>query len=504
MRMQRKIFYSYLLIFTVVFLSATWLYFSHFSQTLYDSEIQQISQINRYIEQDIGKLQALHRSLVAVLGSDGDVASAYDQVNWVSFMGRKFVQQAMEETFQRHPYLRELNMLKDGKPYIHGVSAISSPSPPGSLVAETAYLNVDTGSLEFKTDLIAMIRDHLANNRVDPKTRILFQTQKGGWVVSRDRIEATDLWPTGGVPRRIQFEGEDYLVSEPASSTNWEIRSLKPQTAIKTARQQLLYKTLIAYAVSAMMIFVIARFLSSHLINPVHRLEQAALSFMGGNYDPIEINREDEITPAIVAFNTMGLRIQNFTEDLRNVVSERTRELEIANKELERINETDGLTKAKNRNFLNRQIPHLVKLANRNKVSMGLALLDIDHFKSINDQHGHVIGDQCLVAFVEKLHQVFRRDNDWVVRYGGEEFCLICFSIDAPEFARQIEAFRSEIEAMEVPIGEAQHLRFTVSGGYHFFEIAPDQWSAPLIHQTDELLYEAKQMGRNRIVGAKG
>ena len=177
------------------------------------------------------------------------------------------------------------------------------------------------------------------------------------------------------------------------------------------------------------------------------------------------------------------------------------RKLDKANAELMRLNETDTLTKMKNRNFLSYKLPELIKLANRNHLSLGIAMLDIDHFKRLNDTFGHAVGDKCLTAFADKVHEVFRRESDWGIRYGGEEFVLICLGVPVTEFVQGLEKLRREVASLSLQLESGEKVVYTVSIGYTFHTIAPKIWDENLIIEADKKLYQAKSAGRNCVVG---
>ncbi|QUM75604.1 GGDEF domain-containing protein [Moritella sp. 24] len=183
-------------------------------------------------------------------------------------------------------------------------------------------------------------------------------------------------------------------------------------------------------------------------------------------------------------------------------------ELDDANKKLASLSETDGLTQLQNRHFLNRRLPTLIDMASRNNTSMAVAILDIDHFKQINDHYGHAIGDDCLVEFSKLIKTVFKRDTDCLVRFGGEEFLVICFGIKQAQFATLLERLRFATENFTLPISiikdggrVGEHIGFTISSGYTFCSVAPNEDIENLVSVADQHLYKAKNNGRNRIVG---
>ena len=177
--------------------------------------------------------------------------------------------------------------------------------------------------------------------------------------------------------------------------------------------------------------------------------------------------------------------------------------LDDANKKLANLSETDGLTQLKNRHFMTQQLPTLIDMANRSQTSVAVAMLDIDHFKKINDSYGHAVGDDCLGAFSNLISSVFKRESDCLIRFGGEEFLVICFGITEKQFTTLLERLRFATETLVVANTAVpdESVRFTISSGYTFCSTAPAHDIETLLLLADQHLYQAKTNGRNRIVG---
>ncbi|WP_420427434.1 GGDEF domain-containing protein [Algiphilus sp.] len=132
-----------------------------------------------------------------------------------------------------------------------------------------------------------------------------------------------------------------------------------------------------------------------------------------------------------------------------------------------------------------------------------LALIDIDHFKAINDTYGHLYGDEVLVVMAQLLRRYFGAQQD-VYRYGGEEFAAILCAASRDEVRATLEAFRAAVEATDFPGVK----RVTVSIG--FAQVEPGKAPPVIIERADCALYEAKGQGRNcvvdsvRVLGADG
>jgi diguanylate cyclase (GGDEF)-like protein len=158
--------------------------------------------------------------------------------------------------------------------------------------------------------------------------------------------------------------------------------------------------------------------------------------------------------------------------------------------------ETDPLTRLDNRRLFQRQVDHGLKRWSSSGRAYYFAMLDLDRFKRINDEFGHLYGDEILVHFANLMRATFR-SGDLLYRIGGEEFVVI-FGVEPPEHggAPTLDRFRKVVEAYDFPgVGQV-----TVSIGYT--RIVDATTPAPvLIDRADEALYYAKEHGRNRVCG---
>jgi diguanylate cyclase (GGDEF)-like protein len=161
----------------------------------------------------------------------------------------------------------------------------------------------------------------------------------------------------------------------------------------------------------------------------------------------------------------------------------------------------DPLTGLHNRRYLDESLPREVTRCLRRQQPLAVLMLDVDHFKSFNDTHGHAAGDALLTAVAQAL-QASTRGEDLVCRYGGEEFTVVL--VDAPRecAVRRADEIRAALGAVTV-----QHLRQTLGPRTVSIGLAmlPDDGQTPeaLLRQADAALYRAKHEGRNRVVVAE-
>jgi two-component system cell cycle response regulator len=157
----------------------------------------------------------------------------------------------------------------------------------------------------------------------------------------------------------------------------------------------------------------------------------------------------------------------------------------------------DPLTEAANRHALDRDLSQVVeKSASSRGESLAVIMVDIDHFKSVNDNHGHPVGDEVLIELVQRL-DTLTRGTDVVYRFGGEEFAVIATCLDSADLMQLLERMRAGIERPAFNT-QAGPLTITVSLGATQYQ--PGDAPETLIKRADEGLYVAKSAGRNRYV----
>jgi diguanylate cyclase (GGDEF)-like protein len=183
--------------------------------------------------------------------------------------------------------------------------------------------------------------------------------------------------------------------------------------------------------------------------------------------------------------------------DLKQAVAERTMELTQERNKLSRIAKTDELTGLHNRRHGAEQLQNEIERRRRYGGSMVVALLDIDHFKRINDEYGHLVGDTVLKQLSGLLKHSLRK-VDYSVRWGGEEFLLFFPHIDSSDGEVVMEKIRKAVASRSFG-EEGQSISVTISYGIYTFT-GGNNGVEEILHYCDVALYEAKSSGRNRGV----
>ncbi|MFG3693788.1 GGDEF domain-containing protein [Stutzerimonas stutzeri] len=182
-------------------------------------------------------------------------------------------------------------------------------------------------------------------------------------------------------------------------------------------------------------------------------------------------------------------------------LEEAKRGLEAVNAQLKRMSTTDALTQLANRGHFDLTLDEEIRRAQRLEQPLSVLLLDIDHFKQINDTYGHPFGDECLRQVAATLKQHGQRAGDLVARYGGEEFVIALPGIDSHRARQQAERIRAAIAGLHPTHGD-RRLDLTISIGVAILQPPMSRTPAQLLAAADAALYRAKRNGRNQVVVA--
>lgn len=196
------------------------------------------------------------------------------------------------------------------------------------------------------------------------------------------------------------------------------------------------------------------------------------------------INNSREITNNLM--EVLACRLRN---DNREIVASHNRK-----KQFEHQAHVDALTGVYNRHWMNNAFPRALHRCVRNNQPFAVLVVDIDHFKKVNDTYGHLVGDLALKVVAKCLAENLR-SHDLLARYGGEEFVVLLTEADLETAKMIAERLRTKVAETEIR-GDDIALHVTLSIG-----ITPAQHDKleGLIHEADQALYRAKQSGRNRV-----
>ncbi|GKS94437.1 diguanylate cyclase [Acidovorax sp. SUPP2825] len=323
--------------------------------------------------------------------------------------------------------------------------------------------------------------------------------------------------PAGASPQaqseRLQWsDGAEYLTSMVEIPTvahtdlGWRIVLRQPLdkalAPVKALRQQLILLGLL----TALACALVAYRLAARISRPIEQLARAARMIENRAGTPVYPGDEhaSEITQLNHSFQSMTASLLERERELSQLntsleaqVAERTQALHRANQELENLAIHDALTGLYNRRRFDEKLREYVQLFQRTGRTFALLVIDADHFKHVNDHHGHQAGD----AVLQQLAQVISgsvRITDFVARYGGEEFVVLLPEPQDRQEGRVVaEKIRVAVSQSHFPaVGQ-----LTVSLGMSFCSLK-DTSETDIVQRADQALYQAKQQGRNQLVVA--
>jgi diguanylate cyclase (GGDEF)-like protein len=242
--------------------------------------------------------------------------------------------------------------------------------------------------------------------------------------------------------------------------------------------------------------------LSMAVANPVQSLTEASEKLAKLQFEDIEVDHfSGEFHRLAIAFSTMQRELESHTRELSEAIKDRTRELEEALSQVEALARTDGLTGIANYRHFKESTSREVQLAGRTRGPLSLLMIDVDFFKVFNDNHGHPSGDRALSEIGRVLSSCVRV-TDIVARYGGEEFAVALVDTDAQAAKQVAEKIRRSVAALRFEHTEDQPGgRLTVSVGVATIPTDARDFDA-LVQMADQMLYKAKETGRDRVVVA--
>ncbi len=245
---------------------------------------------------------------------------------------------------------------------------------------------------------------------------------------------------------------------------------------------------------------VVRRLKSDESLPFIPVIMQTALDTTESMVQGLDAGADDYIAKPI-NFRELDARVKSLLriQSLQASLAQRERELSAANAQLQVLSSTDVLTGVANRRSLEERLHEMWELSQRLHEPLALVMCDIDHFKRVNDDYGHQVGDTVLQQFAQVI-QTEAREIDRVGRYGGEEFVLLLPGTVLDAAVTFAERIRECVEKKEFAYGEGKSLGRTMSCGVAAWPHPLINDQEALIRAADEALYVAKETGRNRVV----
>ncbi len=375
--------------------------------------------------------------------------------------------------------LTELNRPHDALPDIERVITLpadeSGPGAMGAGFESMAIAALRAGNIALGAELV----ERAATTRIDTSTA---DEQVETVIAAAELLRARDLLPHAA-------ERLEHALPLPAAGLSPRVRCLF-HLALADVHEQLGHTTQSLQHLRTWQALHIER---------AHMASQARYQAASLQTELLRLQRDRD---HIDARRRATERAKSELEAINEQLSQKIGEVQALQQALQEQAVRDFLTGLFNRRHLNDVLPQLLALAQRDERPLAVGIIDLDHFKSVNDRHGHAAGDHLLSAFGEMLGRRLRR-SDVACRYGGEEFCVLMPRTDAATARRKLESllkvWRDAAFAIEAT---------TVSGMTFSAGVADSRQvsgsAQALLNAADACVLRAKQLGRHRIVVLDG
>ena len=294
-------------------------------------------------------------------------------------------------------------------------------------------------------------------------------------------------------------EGAMFIHKKTQLMNNWRIHSLiEHEFSLKMTENMYLVMSLTLFITLLTASFFAKRF-AIHLSRPLaFVMGELSKTKKGVAFRDIPFETPTEIKKLYQELKLNRLALIKNQKELQNQVLERTKELNQANRKLTEQANTDTLTKLYNRRYFEKNFKVMQSIYSRNNSSLMYAIIDLDFFKNINDTHGHLFGDYCLVTVANLLKTFFNRDSDLVARFGGEEFVVVSQCDNVEILRSRMDKFLQQIASYEFKYDDKGPIRLTISVGIAVGKASYSYLGEDWFAVADECLYFAKDNGRNQ------
>jgi diguanylate cyclase (GGDEF)-like protein len=387
-----------------------------------------------------------------------------------------------------------LNTLKEW------MGTIAVAVPLSTINKKLSFMKLTKGSYAWLADANGMIVSH-------PDESFIMKVQLS--------TTNSDTFPGfGDIVRKTQLEDHGYghyldtRINESKVVTFAKISNLPGWNLFVTTQEseifheiyEILYNVIITSFVLMIIFLLLINRLSKKLIRPLIQLSKDVKASVNNKHHHFNvIQSDDEIGQLSKAFDDAFKKIHSHTAYLEEVVGRRTQEihaknviLKSQNNALENIASIDPLTQLYNRRAFNALIEKNILADNQGALSPTLIVLDIDHFKKINDQFGHDVGDDILCRTAQELSN--NDDENIICRWGGEEFVILIPNTTPDMVSTYLDALRTKIS--QANFAPVEVLTFSAGVATR----APDEPFKAWFQRADKAMYEAKASGRNNVI----
>jgi diguanylate cyclase (GGDEF)-like protein len=329
---------------------------------------------------------------------------------------------------------------------------------------------------------------------LDAKGRVLVGSQTGGELMQLDAALLHDLLaqPGEALPIRGLIHREVIGLADVSTELPVIVLAERDRAGVYGAWRELRNMFLVFVGTLVLVVATLAFQMGRSIVVPLQRLIRAADRIADGDLEVrVTATRNDELGHLTKVFDQMAETLRRNHAELMAANEAMQRQ----NQMLETLSVTDSLTGLYNRSKLDAILIDQLARYQRTQRPFALLMLDIDHFKTLNDTYGHIAGDDILKKVAQILLQSIR-SVDYAARYGGDEFIIILVETSADRAATTAERIRAHVDNLRYRIN-ASIVSITVSIGIVECQAA-DTTTTAVFARADNALYEAKRAGRNQ------
>jgi len=461
--------------------------------------LQKITQMKTYAIPEkhlnfLSELQQLITNEAIVHGNEAGIEGVYEQAHtlisqaysWRTKLSYSFISRSRNSA----NIIDTLNLLNESEIYLH---ALGQTRVFGSSYIEQTFIDSYGASVLEKTySTLSKLIDLVDVKAEEYKALINLYPEITPSTVKRNLGKALErfyqalivTYTPSGNP--IEFYDDITKTYELTYQQNHLLFQLLDKVLEKEHQNSKRRLSLFYVSVGLMLLLISYVYLGLYtsMNSAVRSLMRSARKVAAGSYtDPIRTYTKDELSSIAAAMDAMRLSIQEREEKLAF------------------MGQTDGLTRLYNRQYFDTALDLSLANSLRQHTPFTLVMIDIDHFKSINDTYGHQTGDECLKQVARLIQDQYQRKTDVVARYGGEEFIAILYGSNLEDAIEQTEALRANIASHSIKSGD-KTIQLTASFGLAALASPEMSTSSDLIALADALLYQSKHTGRNRLSAA--
>jgi diguanylate cyclase (GGDEF)-like protein len=336
---------------------------------------------------------------------------------------------------------------------------------------------------------------------------VVITDQKGNVVFSNkpDTFKALTPFVFEDIDSRVLSEmalmrigNQTFIYGQTDTVNDWRVYVIDTVESISESVRDQFALVGIGLAIVLSVFLILAYKLSNKITQPLVALLKDEDGFPTDELSANHTSRE--ISDMAKKLKRSSYLMRNFENRLKLQVTEKTEQLEQLNLQLAAQAREDGLTGLYNRSGFNELAINAIKTSYRIGQPFSVVIIDIDHFKNVNDTYGHIVGDKCLIEFANLMQTFCKRETDIIGRYGGEEFIIFMSGTEVQAQYNIINDIHQKTRLINVLDDDSgKSVSFTVSVGVCTVLSAVTLELSELINIADDELYRCKRGGRDRV-----